>query len=111
MPCMNLTSASVACTFERSVACEAATGWLDCPGAPGWTIGAWLVPAPVVLQPLATTRPSRINAPARCSILCMVQSGTLTFPGPGVKGGRPYLLSIFRGLARLAIEREVLMRV
>ena len=39
MPCMNLMSAAVYCTFERSVAFCAVMTWLAWPGAPGWTIG------------------------------------------------------------------------
>src|ERR1044071_3711425 len=36
---MNLMSAPVYCTCDRSVACSALITWLDWPGAPGWTIG------------------------------------------------------------------------
>ena len=39
IPCMNLMSAPVYCTCERSLACAAVMTWLACPGAPGWTIG------------------------------------------------------------------------
>ena len=39
MPCMNLMSAPVYCTCERSLACAAAITRLGWPGAPGWTIG------------------------------------------------------------------------
>ena len=38
IPCMNLTSAAVCWTFERSTALSAEMTWVASPGAPGWTI-------------------------------------------------------------------------
>ena len=46
MPCMNLTSAAVACTFERSLAWSAAITRLASPGAPGWMISAGFAALP-----------------------------------------------------------------
>ena len=44
MPCMNLMSAPVYWTCERSLAFWALMIWLACPGAPGCTIGGdWSV--------------------------------------------------------------------
>src|SRR5258706_12866163 len=39
MPCMNRTSAAVCWTRDRSTAVSTVMTRLDCPGAPGWTIG------------------------------------------------------------------------
>src|SRR6187455_1772766 len=47
MPCMNLTSAAVCCTRDRSTAFSAEMTRVDSPGAPGCTIGG-ADPAPAV---------------------------------------------------------------
>src|SRR5258705_1856953 len=56
---MNLTSAGVAPTFDKSRACSAPTVRLSCPGAPGWTIaGLPLTLAVRQAVPQAATRRS-----------------------------------------------------
>src|SRR4051812_22325358 len=44
---MNLMSAPVYSTCERSVAFSAEISWLGWPGAPGWTMGGGVAPAGV----------------------------------------------------------------
>src|SRR5437667_320133 len=51
MPCMNLMSSPVYCTWDRSDACSAVMTLLACPGAPGCTIGGFGSAAAAVLTP------------------------------------------------------------
>src|SRR5581483_9303516 len=67
---MNLTSAGVLCTFERSAALAAVISWLDWPGAPGCTIGGW--PAVDVVRHAAAAAISR-NAAIRGGIGLVLQ--------------------------------------
>src|SRR5262245_52049115 len=62
MPCMNLTSAAVKGTRDRSTALSAAMTRLAWPGAPGWMMGG-CGGAPALRHPPAKTTVSRTAFP------------------------------------------------
>ena len=55
IPCMNFTSAGVACTFDRSLAASAVSTRLASPGAPGCRMGVEAAPPDRQAAPASTT--------------------------------------------------------
>jgi hypothetical protein len=63
IPCMNFTSAGVACTFDRSVAASAVRTRFASPGAPGWMI--WVPAVPPALRQAALSNTAATAAASR----------------------------------------------